>query len=285
MSAAAFIAANEPAIRLGAFLSVFAIMALWEILAPRRRLTVPKARRWAGNLGVVVFNSVLVRFLFPVASVGMATFAAGQGWGVFNYLHVPYWLAVFAPVVALDFVIYLQHVMFHAVPALWRLHRMHHADLDFDVTTGARFHPIEIALSMLIKFAAIVLLGAPAVAVLLFEVFLNAAAMFNHSNVRIPLSVDRALRWLIVTPDMHRIHHSVVRRETDSNFGFNLTLWDRLLGTYRPHPIAGQEAMVIGIPEFRDPAQCATFIGMLALPFRSEARDIPLDLNPRHENR
>ncbi|MEK6593681.1 MAG: sterol desaturase family protein, partial [Pseudomonadota bacterium] len=187
-------------------------------------------------------------------------------------------------IVALDFIIYLQHVTFHAVPVLWRLHRMHHADLDFDVTTGSRFHPIEIALSMLIKFAAIVLLGAPVVAVVLFEVILNAMAMFNHSNVRIPLFIDRALRWFIVTPDMHRIHHSVVRRETDSNYGFNLALWDRLLGTYRPHPSAGQEAMIIGLPEFRDPAQCATFSGMLALPFRGATRGIPVDLKPRHEN-
>jgi sterol desaturase/sphingolipid hydroxylase (fatty acid hydroxylase superfamily) len=186
---------------------------------------------------------------------------------------------VLASIVALDFIIYLQHVMFHAVPALWRVHRMHHADLDFDVTTGSRFHPIEIALSMLIKFAAIILLGAPVVAVVLFEAILNATAMFNHSNARIPLAIDRVLRWFVVTPDMHRIHHSVVRRETDSNFGFNLALWDRLLGTYRPHPIAGHEAMVIGIPEFRDPAQCATFTGMLALPFRSGARDIPVDRN------
>ncbi len=276
-SAASFIAAYEPAIRFGAFASVFAVMALWEILAPRRKLSISKARRWAGNLGIVVFNSILMRFLFPVAGVGIATFAAEQGWGVFNYVHAPYWLAVLASVVALDFVIYLQHVMFHAVPALWRLHRMHHADLDFDVTTGARFHPIEIALSMLVKFAAIILLGAPAVAVVLFEVLLNAMAMFNHSNVRLPLSVDRALRGLIVTPDMHRIHHSVVRRETDSNFGFNLSWWDRLLGTYRADPLAGQEEMTIGIPGFRDPEQCATFTGMLALPFQNEKSDITVN--------
>lgn len=280
-----FALAYEPAIRLAAFAAVFALMAVWEIVAPRRGRSLPRWVRWPHNLALVVLNSIVARLLFPLAAVSFAVLAAARGWGVFNTVGLPFWLAFMLSIVALDLVIYLQHVMFHAVPALWRLHRVHHADLDFDVTTGARFHPIEIALSMLIKFAAIGLLGAPAVAVLLFEVFLNAAAMFNHSNVRIPLSVDRALRWLIVTPDMHRIHHSVVRRETDSNFGFNLTLWDRLLGTYRPDPIAGQEAMVIGIPEFRDPAQCATLTGMLALPFRSEASDIPVDLSPHHENR
>ncbi len=284
MSVDELITAHEPAIRLGAFFSIFAIMALWEILAPRRTLTLGRARRWASNLGIVIFNSVLVRLLFPIASVGMAAFAAERGWGVFNYFDTPYWLALFASVVALDFFIYLQHVMFHAVPALWRLHRVHHADLDFDVTTGARFHPIEIALSMLIKFAAIILLGAPTVAVVLFEVILNATAMFNHSNVHIPISIDRLLRGLIVTPDMHRIHHSVVRAETDSNFGFNLSFWDRLLGTYRTDPVAGQETMVIGIPGYRNPAQCATLTGMLALPFQSGTRDISVGLNPRHES-
>ncbi len=265
-----FALAYEPAIRLAAFVGVFALMAAWEIAAPRRVRSLPRWTRWPRNLALAVLNSIVVRLLFPLAAVSFAALAAARGWGLFNTVEISFWLALLLSVVALDLAIYLQHVMLHAVPALWRLHRVHHADLDFDVTTGARFHPVEIALSMLIKLAAIALLGAPAVAVLLFEVFLNATAMFNHSNVRIPLAIDRALRWLIVTPDMHRIHHSVVRRETDSNFGFNLTWWDRLLGTYRPDPVAGQEAMVIGIPEFRDPAQCATLTGMLALPFRNE---------------
>ena len=273
-----FALTHELAIRLAAFAGAFALMAAWEIAAPRRVRSLSRWTRWPHNLALVVLNSIVVRLLFPLAAVSFAALAAARGWGLFNTVELPFWLALVLSVVALDLIIYLQHVMFHAVPALWRLHRVHHADLDFDVTTGARFHPVEIALSMLIKLAAIALLGAPAVAVLLFEVFLNAAAMFNHSNVRIPSAVDRALRWLIVTPDMHRIHHSVVRRETDSNFGFNLSWWDRILGTYRPDPVAGQEAMVIGIPEFRDPAQCATLTGMLALPFRSDAGDIPVDL-------
>lgn len=285
MSISEFISAHEAGIRLGAFFLVFASMALWEVLVPRRALAVSKGRRWASNLGIVVLNSVLARLLFPVAGVGMAAFAAERGWGLFNYLDTPDRLAVVASVIALDCAIYLQHVMFHAVPVLWRLHRMHHADPDFDVTTGARFHPIEIALSMLIKFAAIVVLGAPVVAVVVFEVLLNATAMFNHSNVRIPVSIDRLLRWFVVTPDMHRIHHSVERDETDSNFGFSLALWDRLLGTYRADPRAAHADMVIGIPEFRAPVQCTTLAGMLAIPFQSGTRNLPVDVRPRHENR
>jgi sterol desaturase/sphingolipid hydroxylase (fatty acid hydroxylase superfamily) len=215
----------------------------------------------------------------------MALFAQAQGWGLFNTYAVPAWAAIAASIVALDLAIYLQHVLFHAVPALWRLHRVHHADLDFDVTTGARFHPLEIVLSMLIKFAAIAVLGAPAVAVLVFEVLLNALAMFNHANVRIPAPIDRALRVVLVTPDMHRVHHSIEGDETDSNFGFNLSLWDRLFGTYRAGPRAGHEAMTIGIREFRDPGQCATLPGMLAIPFRGAAPALGASLEPRHQSR
>jgi sterol desaturase/sphingolipid hydroxylase (fatty acid hydroxylase superfamily) len=258
---------NEVAIRLGFFLGVFALMAIWEIAAPRRVLTVSKAIRWANNLGVVVLNTVILRLLFPAAAVGMAVFAGEQGWGVFNYLHVPAVIAIALSVLFLDFVIYLQHVMVHAVPALWRLHRVHHADPDFDVTTGLRFHPIEIVLSMLIKFATIVVIGAPAVAVIVFEVLLNATSMFNHSNVRLPAGIDRVLRWLVVTPDMHRVHHSVEEDEANSNFGFNLPWWDRLLGTYRDQPRAGHQAMTIGIHRYNQPRQVSWLPGMLVLPF------------------
>jgi sterol desaturase/sphingolipid hydroxylase (fatty acid hydroxylase superfamily) len=189
-----------------------------------------------------------------VAAVGVALAAEARGWGLLHQPGIPAWAAFAAGVVLLDLAIYLQHVMFHAVPALWRLHRMHHADLDVDFTTGARFHPIEIVLSMLIKFAVIAALGVPAVAVVLFEVLLNATSMFNHGNVHIPLSIEPALRWLVVTPDMHRVHHSVERDETNSNFGFNLPLWDRLFGTYRAQPCAGHDGMIIGLPEFRRPS-------------------------------
>jgi sterol desaturase/sphingolipid hydroxylase (fatty acid hydroxylase superfamily) len=203
------------------------------------------------NLGVVVIDTILVRLTYPIAAVGLALLAEQNGWGLFNLFDVSVWVAVLVSVVALDFAIYLQHVLFHAVPALWRLHRMHHADLGFDVTTGLRFHPIEILLSMGIKMGVVVALGPPAVAVLLFEVILNATAMFNHSNIRIPEGIDRVLRLVVVTPDMHRVHHSVIRSETDSNYGFNLPWWDRLLGTYTAEPKGGHEGMTIGFEQFR----------------------------------
>ena len=258
---------NEMVIRLGFFFGIFAVMGLWELAAPRRALTVSKAVRWANNLGLVFLNSFILRLIFPAAAVGMAAFASEQGWGVFNYYDVLPVVAVAASVVVMDLIIYLQHIMVHAVPVLWRLHRVHHADLDFDVTTGARFHTLEIILSMLIKFATIVVLGPPVVAVVIFEVVLNATAMFNHSNVRLPLGLDYVLRWVVVTPDMHRVHHSVEDDEANSNFGFNLPWWDRLFGTYRDQPRAGHENMSIGIHTYRDPALVSWLHGMLWLPF------------------
>ena len=265
-----FVLAHEPVIRLSFFLGVFVLVGIWEVLAPRRALTVSKSLRWASNLGLVVLNTVLVRLLFPVVAVGIAAFCAANGWGVLNHFHVPFWLAVPLAVMAMDFVIWLQHVMVHAVPALWRLHRVHHADLDYDLTTGSRFHPVEIVLSMLIKFATITVLGPPVVAVVIFEVLLNAAAMFNHGNIRLPAGLDRVLRWVIVTPDMHRVHHSVEIDETNSNFGFNLPWWDRLFGTYRGQPRAGQVGMTIGIHGHTDPREVARLDGMLLMPFRGE---------------
>lgn len=270
-----FILQNEPIIRLLAFASVFAAMAGWEVFAPRRHHTIGRKRRWPGNLGIVVLDTVVVRLLFPVGAVALAMVAETQGWGLLNAYAVPAWAAVPIAVIVLDFVIYLQHVLFHAVPTLWKLHRMHHADLEFDVTTGARFHPIEIMLSMVIKLAVIAALGAPAVAVLIFEVLLNATAMFNHSNVRIPEPADRLLRWFVVTPDMHRVHHSVVVRETNSNFGFNLPWWDRLFGTYRAQPEAGHEGMTIGIETIRDPAE-QRLDKMLTQPFRGGVGRYPI---------
>ena len=267
MSINEFVMNNEVQVRLGFFFGVFIIMALWELVAPRRALTVSKLVRWSNNLGLVVFNSLILRLLFPAAAVGMAFFASEQGWGIFNYYQVPLWLAVIVSVVVMDLIIYLQHVMVHAVPALWRLHRVHHADPDFDVTTGARFHPIEIILSMLIKFATIIVLGPPVVAIVIFEVLLNGMAMFNHSNVRIHPAIDSLLRLAVVTPDMHRVHHSVEDDEANSNFGFNLSLWDRLFGTYREQPRGGHEDMTIGIRGYRDMRQVSWLPGLLALPF------------------
>ncbi len=264
--------AQEPAIRLGFFIAIFAVMALWEVLAPRRRQVQPRWRRWPSNLGIVALNSLLLRLLVPTAAVGLALLGEARGWGLLNNLSLAPWASALLAVLALDLTIYLQHVMFHSVPLLWRLHRMHHADLEFDVTTGARFHPLEILLSMLIKLAVVAALGPPALAVLIFEVLLNATAMFNHGNVRIPASVDRRLRWFVVTPDMHRVHHSILRRETNSNFGFNLPWWDRLFGTYRAQPAAGHDEMTIGLEDFREPGELR-LDRMLLQPLRSAAVD------------
>ncbi len=275
-----FVLAHEPAIRLGCFFGVFAVVALWEWRAPRRALTLSRALRWSSNLGLVALNTLLLRLVFPLAAAGMAAFGVANGWGLLNHFEVPFWVAVPVAVIAMDFVIWLQHVMVHAVPALWRLHQVHHADLDYDLTTGARFHPIEIALSMLVKFATISVLGPPVLAVVIFEVLLNATAMFNHGNIRLPASLDRGLRWLIVTPDMHRVHHSVEDDETNTNFGFNLPWWDRLFGTYRAQPRAGHEAMAIGIRGHSDPSEVAHLSGMLLMPFRGEAGGYAI--NRRH---
>ena len=263
-----FVQTHEAAIRLTTFFGIFAVIALWEWRAPRRALTVSKTLRWASNLGLVILNTFLLRLLFPVAAVGLAATAAAQGWGLLNQFPLSPWLAIPLAVMALDLAIWAQHVFFHAVPALWRLHRVHHADLDYDLTTGARFHPIEILLSMLIKFAVILALGPPVVAVILFEVILNGMAMFNHGNVGLPPGLDRRLRWVFVTPDMHRVHHSIAEDETNSNFGFNLSWWDRLFGTYRDQPRAGHLDMTIGIDDHRDLREVAALPGMLALPFR-----------------
>ncbi len=265
----------EPAVRLSVFTSIFAAMALWEMLAPRRPQAIGRLRRWPGNLGIVALNTLLVRLIFPAAAVGMALLAEAHGWGLFHALKAPAWLAITASVIFLDLAIYLQHVLFHAVPALWRLHRMHHADLEFDVTTGARFHPIEILLSMAIKLGVVAAIGAPAVAVLIFEVLLNATSMFNHGNVRLAERLDGLLRWIVVTPDMHRVHHSVAPHETNSNFGFNLPWWDRLSGTYCAQPAAGHEKMTIGIAQFREPRELR-LDRMLLQPFRDDARLYPL---------
>jgi len=269
MSVAEFVSQYELTIRLSFFFGVFLLMAYWEVKAPKRALTISKLLRWSNNLGLVVLNSIILRLLFPAAAVGVAAYCASNGWGIFNLFDVPLLLAIVVSVVVMDLVIYLQHVLVHAVPMLWRLHRVHHADLDYDVTTGARFHPLEIIFSMLIKFSIILILGPPVVAVIIFEVILNAMAMFNHGNVGLPSKLDKILRFVVVTPDMHRVHHSTEYNETNSNYGFNLSLWDRLFGTYIEQPKKGHRDMEIGIPQYRDPNQVAKLPGMLMLPLKS----------------
>jgi len=264
---------NEPVVRLVAFLAIFGAMAAFELWSPRlerREFTgALKARRWTTNLGLVVLSSVVLRIVFPAAAVGAAVWAQSHGWGLLPALGAPPLIAGMIAFVVLDFAIWLEHLVFHKVPLFWRLHRVHHADTGFDVTTGLRFHPLEIVLSMLWKAAVIVALGAPYLAVLIFEIVLNGSSMFNHANARLPAPLDRALRKLIVTPDMHRVHHSVIRRETDSNYGFNFSFWDRLFGTYRPEPEAGQNAIEIGLGQWRDdrPARLGW---SLMLPFRRQ---------------
>jgi len=263
---------HEPMIRLAAFLGVFLIMAVWEAASPRRRRDVPRLLRWSNNLALVALDTAVLRIAFPILAVGAAMVAAEQGWGLLNLIALPDWLAILATVLVLDLAVYGQHVLFHHVPWFWRLHRMHHADLDFDVTTALRFHPLEIMLSMLIKLGVVMLLGAPAAAVVIFEVLLNATAMFNHANLRLPAWLDRRLRVVLVTPDMHRVHHSVRREETNSNYGFNLSVWDRLFGTYRDQPKDGHEGMTIGIEQFRTPRDL-WLDRMLAQPFRRSGGD------------
>jgi sterol desaturase/sphingolipid hydroxylase (fatty acid hydroxylase superfamily) len=257
------------AIRFGAFALVFAALIAWERLAPRRPLSAGRWRRWPGNLGVLAVDILAVRLLVPAAAIGAALYASGNGIGLFNWLQLRLSVGALLGFLALDFAIWAQHVAFHRVPWLWRLHRMHHADLDIDATTGVRFHPFEILISLAIKVAVVLALGIPPVGVLIFEVVLNLTSMFNHTNARMPLRLDRLVRLVVVTPDMHRVHHSIERRETDSNFGFNLPWWDRLFGTYRAQPEAGHDGMTIGIPQFRDPAELR-LDRMLTQPFRED---------------
>jgi len=272
---------KEIIVRLGGFLTVLTLMALWETVAPRRRWQLSRGLRWLNNLGLAALNTALVRLLFPTAAVGVAALVAERGWGLFNLWELPPLGAVVLAVVILDLVIYLQHVLFHAIPLLWRLHRVHHADPDFDVTTGIRFHPLEILLSLGVKAAAISVLGAPVAAVVVFEVLLNATAMFNHGNVRLPPRLDRLLRWLVVTPDMHRVHHSLADDEANCNFGFNLPWWDRLLGTYRDQPRRGHLDMTIGIRGLRQPRQVTWLPGMLLIPFSAPVRGYVINRRQR----
>jgi sterol desaturase/sphingolipid hydroxylase (fatty acid hydroxylase superfamily) len=257
----------ELLLRVGSAAPLFAALATWELLAPRRRLAIGRTQRWPSNLGIVALDALLVRLLVPTAVVGVALYAAGQGYGLFNLLQLRLSVGFVLGFLLLDLVIWAQHVAFHHIPWLWRLHRMHHADLDVDVTTGLRFHPFEILISLAIKMAVVLAFGIPPVAVLAFEVVLNATSMFNHSNVRMPRSLDRIVRLVVVTPDMHRVHHSAERSETNSNFGFNLPWWDRLFGTYRVAPQVGHERMTVGLPDFRDPAELR-LDRLLTQPFR-----------------
>ncbi len=265
---------GEAGLRLGVFLCVFIVMAAAEAMRPKRQLSHDRRRRWFTNLSIVVLDSAVVRLMgalaIPLVAVSAAIYAAQQGWGFFNWLDWPVWVEWLVVIVLLDLAIWFQHLVSHKVPVLWRLHRMHHADVDIDVTTAIRFHPIEIALSMLWKIVCVVALGAAPEAVILFEIILNGLAMFNHANVALPERVDRVLRMFVVTPDMHRVHHSVLRYEHDSNYGFNLSVWDRLFRTYTPQPEMGHDGMTIGLTPYQseDPMRLSW---SLLLPFRDRS--------------
>ena len=272
--------AHEPFIRLTAFLGVFIAVAIWESLSPRRQLNTSKANRWISNISITLIGTGLVRSLFPILAV---TFAANETTlGLLHQTSLPFFVRVVIGILALDLIIYGQHVLFHSIPLLWRLHMMHHADLDIDVTTGLRFHPVEIILSMGIKLVAIFLVGPPVLAVILFEILLNATSMFNHGNIRMPADLDRLLRLFVVTPDMHRVHHSVIIVETNSNFGFNLPWWDRLFGTYRAQPAAGHNDMALGLSQFRDPKRLS-LPWLIILPFTGPTGSYPMLLRRGRE--
>ncbi len=270
-----YILTNEASIRATSFLGIFIVVALWELVGPRRKLSVSKLLRWINNLGIVFFNTLLLRFLAPLMAVGLAIMAEEENWGLLNNIAINSYVKMFLAILILDLIIYLQHVMFHTAPWLWRLHRMHHTDLDIDVTTGSRFHPIEIILSMIIKMLIVASLGAPPVAVVIFEVLLNATAMFNHGNIHIHINADRLLRLLIVTPDMHRVHHSVKPNETNSNYGFNFPWWDRLLGTYKAQPEDTHLKMTIGLNQFRE-SRYLKFHWLLIQPFIGKVGEYPI---------
>jgi sterol desaturase/sphingolipid hydroxylase (fatty acid hydroxylase superfamily) len=260
---------NENSIRLVAFVGVFVVMAMLEFASPRKQRTEPRVTRWITNFGLVVVDAMVLRAVFPILAVGVAVWAQRKGYGLFAILDWAIWLEITLTVIVLDFAIYWQHVASHKLPLLWRVHRVHHADRDLDASSGLRFHPVEIALSMIYKFAVIILLGAPPLGVFVFEVLLNGSAMFNHANFRLPLALDRVLRMFIVTPDMHRVHHSILRREADTNYGFALSIWDRMFGSYTEQPENGHDGMTLGLAE-QQTSRPSQLIWCLTFPFRRE---------------
>lgn len=266
---------GELFLRLAFFIGILIVMALWEVLAPRRPLATSKPSRWVSNLGLVLIDSVLVRLIIPITLMGLAFLARQRGWGILNQFQLPFGFHLVLGVLILDLAIYIQHILFHAVPLFWRLHMVHHADMDFDVTTGVRFHPIEIILSMGIKMAVVLLIGPLPLSIPIFEILLNGTSMFNHGNIRYPLGIDKWLRLLVVTPEMHRVHHSTIRWETNCNFGFNFPWWDRLFGTYRPQPAKGHLGMTIGLDQYKDPKKLS-LPWLIVLPFIGKMGRYPL---------
>lgn len=262
-----FIINHESALRMSVFVSILLVMMTAETLLPRKARVQARPKRWTANLLLVVIDSLVLRLVFPIVAVGVAAHAVTQGWGLLNLIALPQWLSIIAAIIILDMMIYWQHVISHRWAPLWALHKVHHSDRDIDVTTALRFHPVEIILSMAYKMALIMLLGAPVIAVIIFEIILNGCAMFNHANLRFPRSLDKALRLILVTPDMHRVHHSIIERETNSNYGFSTSLWDRLFNSYTDQPSKGHDDMVIGLQEHQGRGP-DSLIWALLLPFK-----------------
>lgn len=261
---------SETAWRLSVFLGVLILMMLWEYASPKRKSRYSRKQRWPANLGIVVIDTVLLRIIAPVGLTGIGLWAANNGWGLFNMTmtnSLPFWITVVMSVIALDIAIYWQHRLFHRVPLLWRLHRVHHADPDFDVTTGLRFHPAEIVLSFFIKAATVIALGAPALAVIIFEIVLNACSLFNHGNVALPKPLEKVVRKILITQELHRIHHSVEKEETNSNYGFSVSWWDHLFKSFTAEPKAGSDDIDIGLKEYRDQTVTTKILGVLKIPF------------------
>ncbi len=268
-----FLLENEPNIRLIAFLSIFTFIAVSELIIPKRTLRINKARRWINNLSLIFFNTLVLRLIIPFTAIMVASLCQDKGLGLFNLIQIPLWLSTLCSFLLLDLMIYTQHVIFHLVPLFWQLHKVHHSDLDYDLTMASRFHTLEIVLSLLIRCFFITLLGAPVVAVIIFEIILNGAAMFNHGNIALPKKVDTVLRWFIVTPDMHFVHHSIEKDEYNRNFGFNLPWWDRLFNTYKAEPKLGQQKMEIGLKSYPLDNPVISFGRMLMLPFERKSND------------
>ncbi len=262
-----FFGFSEGVIRLTVFISIFLVMALAEIIVPRKNHVQKKSIRWVTNWGLVIIDSVVLRVFAPILAVGVALYAESKGWGFFAITKFPLWFEFILAIILLDLAIYGQHVASHKIPVLWRFHKVHHADRDIDVTTGARFHPIEIVFSMGYKLICVLLIGPAAFSVFVFEVLLNASAMFNHSNIKLPLGVDSMLRKLIVTPDMHRVHHSIIPEETDSNYSFFLSVWDHIFKTYQAQPKDGHDGMTIGLKEYQTD-EPSSLLWSLMLPFK-----------------
>ena len=273
----------ESYIRLGSFIGLFALLTIWEISTPKRELLELRRFRWISNIGLIIISSLLVRFILPTAAVGIALHVEQENWGFLNHYDLPFALQFLLAFILMDLAIYFQHVMFHALPLFWRFHRVHHTDLDCDITTGLRFHPFEIVISILFKFLVIATIGAPVVAVVIFEITLNAASMFTHSNIKIPSTLERIVRWFIVTPDMHRIHHSIEENETNSNFGFFMSIWDRLLGTYTKEPEGGHTNMKIGLRNFREP-KWQNLRWLIYLPFVTKVNDYSINRRKKESN-